>query len=360
MRKIKIFCLPSHTFIDRVSGVDYLRIIQPMTHLNGYKDKDVEFEVKVFNHAKDGSFDWRDVFQEYDAVYFNYTTNDIGYAIMGCLAQKHNKKLICDVDDDLFNILSDNPAHEIFKKGSWGLQVVKAVLGDVHHVTCTNSHLKHSLMQNTKAKGISVLPNFIDLEKTYTYRAPFKDRGYYKALHFGSSTHFGSFYSPPFLEALDRVMNEYPNFTLITVGAFIPQFRNKWGIRYEQGFGDTDLLQWIEKMPQYIDDADFMLVPILNNLYNKSKSSTKYLEAPSFKLPGCWQNIRQYQEIVKNGENGYLCSTADEWYNSITSLINDAKLRRSMGEKAFETAQDWTIQKHVKEYADMFKKILTK
>jgi glycosyltransferase involved in cell wall biosynthesis len=346
---IKIFALPSHTFIDRISGVDFLRVIQPMTQLG----KKEGFEVKVYNPAKDGSFAWEDIFQEYDIIYFNYTTNDIGYAVMGYMAQKYKKKLICDVDDDLFNILSDNSAYEIFKKGAWGLSVVKAILGDVAHVTCTNSHLKHSLMQHTKAKGISVLPNYIDLENVYKYRAPFKDRGYYKALHFGSSTHFASFYSQPFVEAMDRVMKEYPNFSFITVGAFVASFRDRWGMRYEQGYGDTDIMKWIDKMPQYIDDADFMLVPMLDNVYNRSKSSTKYLEASSFKLPGVYQNIRQYKELIKNGENGYLCQTADEWYNSITSLINNAKIRREMGEKAFETIQDWTIQKNISKYADV-------
>lgn len=359
MKRYKIFALPSHTFVDRVSGVDYLRVIQPMKYLNGYKDDDVEFEVTVYNHAENKSFDWRDVFEKHDAVFFNYTTNDVGYAIMGYLAQRYNRKLICDVDDDLFSILADNPAYEAFKKGSWGLSVIKAVLGDVAHVTCTNSHLKHSLMHNTKAKGITVLPNYIDLEHVYTHRSPFKNTGTYNALHFGSSTHFSSFYSEGFVDAVTRVMYEYPNFTLTTIGAFVPKFRDKWGSRYIQGFGHTDLLEWIKLMPQYLDNADFMLVPLINNVYNKSKSSCKYLEASSFKIPGCWQNIRQYQELVKQGENGYLCNTADEWYKSITSLINDTELRRSMGEKAFETIQDWTIQKHVKDYADAFKKILT-
>lgn len=355
MKKHKIFCLPSHTFVDRTSGVDFLRIIQPMTHLNGFEDR---FEVKVFNHAKDGSFGWEDVFKKYDAVYFNYTTNDYGYAVMGYLAQKYNKKLICDVDDDLFNILPDNSAYEIFKKGAWGLSVVKAVLGDVSHVTCTNSHLKHSLMQNTKAKGITVLPNYIDLD-VYKYRSKFKDRGFYKALHFGSSTHFASFYSPEFMKAMDRVMYEYPNFSFVTIGAFVSEFKKKWGIRYEQGFGDTDIHKWVEKMPQYVNDTDFMLVPMTDNIYNRSKSSTKYLEASSHKIPGVYQDIRQYKEIIKNGVNGYLCSTEDEWYKSITSLINDAELRKRMGENAFKTAQKWQIQDHLKEYANMFDQVLT-
>ncbi len=346
----KIFALPSHTFVERVSGVDFLRIIQPMKHLDGYEGR---FEVKVYDPSKDGSFEWPAIFEEYDAVYFNYTTNDIGYAVMGYLAQKNKKKLICDVDDDLFNILSDNSAYDIFKKGSWGLSVVKAILGDVSMVTCTNSFLKHSIQHNAKPKGVTVLPNYIDLN-VYKHRSEFKDRGYYKALHFGSSTHFASFYSPQFVKALTRVMDEYPNFSFITVGAFVSEFKKKWGQRYEQGFGDTDIMKWIDKMPQYVDDADFMLVPMINNTYNRSKSNCKYLEASSHKLPGAYQNIRQYREIINDGDNGFLCETEDEWYSAITKLINDTKLRREMGEKAFSTLESHTIQANVKKYADMF------
>jgi len=358
MKKLyRIFALPSHTFVDRVSGVDYARIIQPMKALNGYSDENSEFEVTVYNHKENGSFDWKDVFRDYDAVYFNYTTNDIGYAIMGLLAQKFKKKLICDVDDDLFNIAGDNPAYEAFKAGSWGRTVIKAVLGDVSHVTVTNSHLKHSLEFNSKLKGISVLPNYIDLS-LYKYRCKFKDRGYYKALYFGSSTHFSDLYSEPFVLAIDRIMKEYPNFSLKTIGAFIPKFRDKWGVRYEQGFGDTDVLKWIKMMPPHMDDADFMIVPLVNTTYNRSKSSIKFLESSSYKIPGAWQKIRQYNEVVENGVNGFLCSTEEEWYNSIVKLITDSKLRKSMGEEAFKTIKEWEMKKHLGEYANMLKSVL--
>ena len=358
MKTYRIFALPAHSFVDRTSGVDYLRVISPMKHLDGYEKDGVRFEVKVFDHAKDGSFDWVDVFTQYDAVFFNYTTNAIGFAVMGCLAQKYKKKLICDLDDDLFNILSDNPAKEIFGKGKEGLNTVRSILGAVDHVTCTSNHLKHSIMANAKVKGITAIPNYIDLD-VYKHRCEFKDRGYYKALHFGSTTHFHSIMAEPFHKALERIMREYPNLTFQTVGAFIPEFQKKWGMRYMKGFGDTDIYKWIEKMPALLDDADFMLVPLNNNLYNKSKSSTKLLESASYKLPGAWQNIRQYQELVKHGENGFLCSTEEEWYEAIKTLLDNAKLRQSMGEKAFDTIQDWTIQKNVYRYGEMLLKVLT-
>lgn len=170
---------------------------------------------------------------------------------MGTLAQKYNRTLICDFDDDLWNILQDNSAYEVFNKESWGRKVVTAIAGDVHHATVTNQHLKNSIVFNTKktSSQVSVLPNYIDLT-LYKHRSPFKDTGQYKALHFGSSSHFASLYSEEFYRAVDRIMKTYPNFTFKSIGAFIPKYRQRWGARYEQGFGDTDLMEWIKKCPR--------------------------------------------------------------------------------------------------------------
>ena len=353
----RVFGMPSHTFVDRVSGTDYVRVIQPLRFLDGYEDEDVSFDVTVYDHSKNKSFDWRDVFRDNDVIYFNYTTNDIGYAIMGLMAQKYNRKLICDIDDDLFDIQEDNPAYEAFKAGSWGRTVCKAIMGDVAHVTVTNSHLKHSMEFNTKAKGITVIPNYIDL-KLYKHRSPFRDTHKIKAIYFGSTTHFNDLDSPPFVAAMDRIMRNFPNFTFQTIGAFIPKFRRRWGERYEQGFGHIDVLKWIEMMPKFMDQADFMVVPLVNNTYTRSKSSIKFLEGSSYKIPGVWQKIRQYNEVVKDGVNGFLASTEEEWYNAIVKLITDVELRRKMGEEAFKSIQPWQMKHHVKEYVDLFKNVL--
>lgn len=360
MNTYRLFALPSHTFKDRVSGVDFVRIIQPMKYLDGYTTDDARFEVTTYNPKTDPDVDWRDVMENYDGVYLNYTSNDWGYAMLGCLAQKYKRKIICDFDDDLWNILQDNTAYEVYKDGSWGRKVVTAIAGDVHHVTVTNQHLKNSLIHNTKksADQVSVLPNYVDLS-VYNHISTFKDRGYYKALHFGSSSHFNSLYSEVFYGAMDRIMQEFPNFSFTTVGAFVPKYRQKWGMRYSQDFGHTDVLEWIQKMPSFMDDTDLLLVPLNDNIYNRSKSSIKFLEASSYKIPGCYQNIRQYQEVVEHGKNGFLCTTEDEWYTAIKTMLTNARLRKAMGENAYKTIHsNWTIQKHVDRYAEMVKKVL--
>jgi glycosyltransferase involved in cell wall biosynthesis len=106
-----------------------------------------------------------------------------------------------------------------------------------------------------------------------------------------------------------------------------------------------------------VDEVDIFVAPLSVNTYNICKSSIKFLEASTSSKPGCWQNIRQYQEVI-DGTNGFLCSTEDQWYTSIKKLIDDKVLRKQMGENAFKTIQDWTIQGHTKDYANFFKKLV--
>ncbi|HKC64311.1 MAG TPA: glycosyltransferase, partial [Pyrinomonadaceae bacterium] len=44
-------------------------------------------------------------------------------------------------------------------------------------------------------------------------------------------------------------------------------------------------------------------------------------------------------EIIKDGVNGFLADTADEWYERLRLLSENAELRRSIGEAARETAK---------------------
>jgi len=360
MKLIRIFGLASHSFKERTSGVDFVRIIQPLKALNGYKDDEVEFKTTIFDPKNTDSFDWRDVFRDYDIVYFNYVNNDIGYAIMGLMAQKYGRKLVCDLDDNLWSILPDNGAYEAFKKGSEGIKIVTAIFNDVHYMTCTNHYLRNAIAFNTLKTHdkIKIFPNYIDLD-LYKHRCNFKDRGYYVGLHFGSSTHFTSLANEEFKKGMDRIMRDYPNFTLHTVGAFLPSYQQKWGARYKQGFGAEDIFKWIEIMPKFLDEADFMIVPLNDNVYNRSKSAIKRWEASSAKLPFIAQNIRQYNEVIDNGIDGFLCNTADDWYNSISKLILDKDLRRSMGEAGYQrTVREAQIQDHVVDYANFFKSII--
>jgi len=377
MKKIKIFAVPSHGNEERVQAVDFARIIQPMKFLNGYSDKEVEFEVKIFDidavkltakiskeeQSKLG-FDWETVAKNYDIVYFNYMANPWQFAAMGAMVRKYNKIIVLDVDDALWNVLPDNlSAYEAWKPGSDNIRNFNSICNEVDYITVTNRYLKNVVLNNTtkSADRVIIFPNYVDLD-LYSHRSEFKDDGKIQLTHFGSGTHFISLEEKEFVSGIDRVMKEYPNVTFKTVGAHKSKFKMKWGKRYNHAFGSIDIYDWVKNFfPKYMDETDIMVVPLTDNIYNRAKSSIKFIESASAKKPGVWQNIRQYQEVIKDGENGFLAKTAKEWHESIKALIDDAYFRRKAGEAAFKTMEDnWQMKDHTIDYADFFKSILTR
>ena len=51
--------------------------------------------------------------------------------------------------------------------------------------------------------------------------------------------------------------------------------------------------------------------------------------------------------------------TAEDWYNYLKRLALDFQHRKEIGEEAFKTIQDYTIQGNIHRYAEFFKKVIT-
>ena len=154
-------------------------------------------------------------------------------------------------------------------------------------------------------------------------------------------------------------MEEDPRIRLYTIGAMIQSLKKQFGSRYSTGFGDHDIYKWVKLMPLMLEDVDFFVAPLVDCTYAKGKSGIKYLEYSSTHTPGVYQNIRQYQELITHGENGYLCETEADWYRSMKELC-DVKERTRVGEAAYKNVKDnYTIQGNIKQYSEWFKQILT-
>jgi glycosyltransferase involved in cell wall biosynthesis len=218
----------------------------------------------------------------------------------------------------------------------------------------------YSLAKTQMASSdIEVFPNYIDLS-LYSHIAHKKDSFQVNIGHFGSSSHFTSLVSEDFVAALDQIMQEYPNVTFTTIGSHFGEFKMRWGARYIQKFGASDIYSWVkDKYPGFVDDIDFFVTPLVDNVYNRCKSATKFNEVSSSRRPGVWQDIRQYRDVVVNGKNGMLAGTQKEWYTAMKTLIDDKLLRLVVGEEAYKTVKNyWTIQEHVESYAKFFKSIV--
>ena len=359
----RIFSFPSHSPRDHISGVDYPRIIQPMKFLDGFTDGEVKFKVIHWDGQPITIGKWGEICKNIDIIYFNYTTNADMFVTMGMTAEMNGVKMVMDLDDALWHINKDNTAYDSYKPGSIGIATFNDITNYVNYITCTNSYLKNVIVNNTRKvhNQIEVFPNTVDTN-IYDKIPEFKDTNEINIVHYGSSSHYTDLSDPIFVEAMDRIMQEYPNVNLLTVGSFFGDFKMRWGRRYNEEFGAINFMEWAKtRFPEIMAKTDIFVAPLtLGNIYNRCKSNIKFSEVSTAKKPGCWSDIRQYQECVKHGVNGFLCATTDDWYKSIKTLCDNVSLRKSMGEEAYKTVMDkWQTKQFVSKYADFFKRVLS-
>ena len=362
-KPISIFVFPTHCSKEKTPGVDYCRMILPMRELQ----KDPRFKVTIFDNTLSkkalSKFDWRDIAQEYDILYINYLTLPWDFAMIGMLFRKYGKKIVFDIDDLIWEIQKDNSSYEVYKPGSDGRAVITDIVNEVDYVTVTNNYLRNALISYTKKTydKVAVMPNRIDLD-LYKWKTKPKKKSRVRIGYFGSSSHFNDLGDKSFSSGLEKLMKEYPNVEVLTVGAMLASFKRKFGARYFNDFGHQDIYTWVGLMKDKLKEVDIWAVPLVTSTYNKSKSSIKFLEMSSTGRPGCWQKIRQYEEVVKHGKNGFLCSGVNSWYSNLKKLVDSPKLRRKMGREALKTVKnDWQMSdpKNIKLYVDLFQKVMS-
>jgi glycosyltransferase involved in cell wall biosynthesis len=71
-------------------------------------------------------------------------------------------------------------------------------------------------------------------------------------------------------------------------------------------------------------DWDIGLAPMPDTDFHKCKHYNKFIEYGAFSIVGVYSDVKPYNRVVQNGENGILCGNSpDEWFEAVCSLIGD-------------------------------------
>jgi len=104
--------------------------------------------------------------------------------------------------------------------------------------------------------------------------------------------------------------------------------------------GAIQFYDWIspDKMNDLLNNMDIGLLPLIpdndNDTWMRSKSPTKLFEYMAMELSTVSSDFGEVPHIIKNGENGFLGNSEDEFVEKINLLIKDDSLRVKMGEQA--------------------------
>lgn len=100
-------------------------------------------------------------------------------------------------------------------------------------------------------------------------------------------------------------------------------------------FEDWAYATEVEKMQSF----DIFISPLENTPWEEGKCGLKTLTAMSAGLPVVASAVGVHKDIVKDGVNGFLASTPEEWKEKLSLLVSDAGLRRKLGDEARKTVQ---------------------
>jgi glycosyltransferase involved in cell wall biosynthesis len=81
------------------------------------------------------------------------------------------------------------------------------------------------------------------------------------------------------------------------------------------------------------------IMPLTDDPWARGKCGFKALQYMALGIPAVASPVGVNGDIIRHGENGYLCRTADEWKEVLTKLLGDADLRTRMGKSARNTVQ---------------------
>ena len=174
---------------------------------------------------------------------------------------------------------------------------------------------------------VTVIPTTIDTE---LYRPEQRHRGASDVVTLGwTGSHSTAQHLRRLVPALTALAKKR-RFRLVVVGAEPPEIP---GI-------DVIPRAWrAETEVEDLSDIDIGLMPLPDEPWARGKCGLKALQYLALGIPAVVSPVGVNPEIVTDGESGFLARTDEEWVERLTALLDDATLRKRMGEKGRLTVE---------------------
>lgn len=104
-----------------------------------------------------------------------------------------------------------------------------------------------------------------------------------------------------------------------------------------------DLIPYVHwrDLPSVIASVHINLAPLeRHSRFTQCKSAVKFLEAGLMGVPTVASSVGAYALTIKNGINGWLCNTSDEWLSTLTNIVGDESERIRVG----RVARQWVLE----------------
>lgn len=125
---------------------------------------------------------------------------------------------------------------------------------------------------------------------------------------------------------------------------------------------ETEAVQW--RAASEIEDlraGHIGLMPLPDESWSKGKCGLKALQYMALGIPTICSPVGVNSTIIRDGENGFLASTEDEWVAKMKNLINSAETRVRIGREGRKTVEDeYSAKLHAPRVYDIFASVASR
>ncbi|TAM79835.1 MAG: glycosyltransferase [Acidobacteria bacterium] len=261
---------------------------------------------------------------EFDLVYVQRETSLIGPALFERWMNFAGVPYVFDFDDAIFlpNVSEANQRFGFLKFPGKTATACRLAA----HVMAGNDYLGEYASRFNRQ--VTVVPTTIDTEK-YQPPRPRWENPAPRLVWTGSPTTVR--YLEGLAGALLRVRARH-DFILRVIGAH----------RVSLPGINVEMTPWqAETEALDLQGAWAGLMPAPDDVWARGKCACKALQYMAVEVPAVCSPVGMNTQLIKDGENGLLASSEDEWVEKLSSLINSAELRRRLGQAGRETVQAW-------------------
>ena len=336
---------------DAYGGVDYYRIVKPLQLLG----QDI-IGKKVADYAN-----YEDLVRDYDIIVMKPVSNQAGFRLLYA-CRVLGKKLVIDLDDNLFENRETQATYDNLQPGSEGRAFSGALISLADAIICSTVPLmEYTKDWLKKVHGIEVpmylYPNYFD-EKDFDFKPVREKRDDIIIGYPGSTAHDDDLkYIMP---ALVEILNKNRNVKVELVGSLDEEKANIVFNGFDRTKESFDRIYLspgtfaFDTYPQLLStkDWDIGIAPLINDEFNRCKSHIKWMEYAAYKIPCVASRVYPYfepidgKDVIKQAKTGYLARSKREFVKYLQLLIDNENLRKRIGQNAHDfVKKEWAWDK---------------
>ncbi|WP_133273799.1 glycosyltransferase family 4 protein [Hymenobacter radiodurans] len=260
----------------------------------------------------------------YDFVFIHREATPIGPPVFEWIvANVLGKRIIYDFDDAIW---MKDPAGErtLISQLKWQ-QKVGSICRWAYKISCGNAYLRDYASQFNPRAIIN--PTTLDTEHLHNQ---VRDQNAASTPVIGwTGTHTTLRHLDIVWPVLERLEREGHNFVFHVISNQPPEYTNLRALHYTPWRKATE----IQDLLQF----HVGLMPLVDDPWARGKCAFKALQYMALGVPALVSPVGMNTEVVQDGINGFICSTDEQWYTALRSLLVDGELRARQGKAARQT-----------------------